>query len=150
MKQFKLLIFLFFLLSNTLLLAKDLEPPVLDEIGPSVIRLPTMINNTDLNLNVPKGFKAEILVDGLNSPRWILVLPNGNLLVTQSRTESLPGMPKETVELLETMNIFGPSPNNVLHIDLQSKTPKIEIILEGLNQPFGMIYFNEELSLIHI
>jgi len=84
-------------------------------------------------------------VDGLDSPRWILVLPNGNLLVTQSRTESLPGMPKETVELLETMNIFGPSPNNILYIDLQNKTPKIEIILEGLNQPFGMIYFNEEL-----
>ena len=145
MKQFKLLIFLLTLLSNNMLLANDLEPPVLDEIGPSVIRLPTLINNTDLNLNLPKGFKAEILVDGLDSPRWILVLPNGDLLVSQSRTESLPGMPKETVELLETMNIFGKSPNNILYIDLQNKTPKIGIILEGLNQPFGMIYFNEEL-----
>ena len=145
MKQFNFLICLLALFNNNLLLAGHPEPPVLDEMGPSVIRLPTLINTSDLNLNVPKGFKTEILVDGLNSPRWILVLPNGNLLVTQSRTESLPGMPKETVELLETMNIFGPSPNNILYIDLQNKTPKIEVILEGLNQPFGMIYFNEEL-----
>ena len=146
MKRFNLLLcFCLCLLQSKQLLADGPEPPVLDEMGPSVIRLPTLIDNEDIDFDLPEGFEVELLVDGLSSPRWILVLPNGNLLITQSRTESLPGMPKETVKLLSTMNIFGPSPNNLIHIDLQNKPPRSTVILEGLNQPFGMIYLNEEL-----
>ncbi len=146
MKKFNLLLcFCLCLVHSKQLLADSPEPPVLDELGPSVIRLPTLINNEDINFNLPEGFEIELLIEGLSSPRWILVLPDGNLLITQSRTESLPGMPEETVQILEKMNIFGPSPNNLVHIDLQNNPPRPTVILEGLNQPFGMIYLNEEL-----
>ncbi|SVD17945.1 uncharacterized protein METZ01_LOCUS370799, partial [marine metagenome] len=127
------------------LLANNPQPPNLPEVGPSVIRLPAQIKSKDISLSVPKEFEVDLFIDGLNSPRWLLVLPNGDFLVSQSRTESLPGMPEETVKLLTSMNIFGPSPNNILYIDLQNKEPKVKVILENLNQPFGMLYLNEEL-----
>lgn len=127
------------------LLANNPQPPNLPVMGPTVIRLPAQIKSKDMSLSVPKEFRVDLFIDGLSSPRWLLVLPNGDLLVSQSRTESLPGMPEETVKLLASMNIFGPSPNNILYIDLQNKKPKVKVILENLNQPFGMLYLNEEL-----
>ena len=46
----------------------------------------------------PPGFDVERFADGLDHPRWMLVLPNGDTLVAQSRTEKLGGMSTEVID----------------------------------------------------
>ena len=103
MKESYVLIVTAFFMSITIgrdLSANTPQPPNLPAVGPTVIRLPALIKSKDINLSVPEEFRVDLLIDGLSFPRWLLVLPNGDLLVSQSRTESLPGMPEETVKLL--------------------------------------------------
>ena len=73
------------------------------------------------------------------------MLPNGNILISGSKTEALPNMPEETIRLLTTMNIFGKSPDTVIEIKMDQKPPRVENLIEDLNQPFGMVYVNENL-----
>ncbi len=120
-------------------------PPKLPDVGPSVMRLPKLIKQTPINLKAPKGFKVDLFADNLSSPRWLLVLPNDSILVAQSRTESLPGLPPETVKILSKMNVFGPSPNNIIEISHSEGKYQAQPIITDLNQPFGMIYFQEQL-----
>ena len=54
------------------------------EPGPSVMRLPVFIENEKLELTVSEGFEVKTLVAGMDSPRWSIVLPNGNILVSGS------------------------------------------------------------------
>ena len=61
------------LLHGNLLAAEIPEP------GPSVMRLPVFIDNEKIELRVAEGFEVKTLVAGLDSPRWPIVLPNGNL-----------------------------------------------------------------------
>src|SRR5688500_2485029 len=37
----------------------------------------------------PEGFVVEAIATDLESPRWLYVLPNGDVLVSQARTERL-------------------------------------------------------------
>ena len=39
----------------------------------------------------PAGFTASLFAGGLDNPRWLYVLPNGDVLVAESRTEKLGG-----------------------------------------------------------
>jgi len=115
------------------------------EPGPSVMRLPVFIENEKLELTVAEGFEVKTLVAGMDSPRWPIVLPNGNILVSGSKTEALPNMPEETIRLLTSMNIFGKSPNTVIQIDVNQNPPELKNLIQDLNQPFGMLYANESL-----
>ena len=85
------------------------------------MRLPILIENEQSELIVANGFKVETLVSGLDSPRWPIVLPNGNILISGSKTEALPNMPEETIRLLTSMNIFGKSPNTIVEIKMDQK-----------------------------
>jgi len=127
------------------LLHGDLFTAEIPEPGPSVMRLPVFIDNEKLELRVAEGFEVETLVAGLDSPRWPIVLPNGNILVSGSKTEALPNMPEETILLLTSMNIFGKSPNTVIEIDVNQNPPELTNLIQGLNQPFGMLYTDENL-----
>ena len=139
-----LVITTFFLFSNEFLLTQPL-PPKLPDVGTPVMRLPKLIEESSINLKAPKGFEVELFAENLSSPRWLLILPNDNILVAQSRTESLPGLPPETVKILTKMNLFGPSPNNIIEISNRNGVRKAHPIISDLNQPFGMIYFKEQL-----
>ena len=139
-----LVITTFFLFSNEFLLTQPL-PPKLPDVGTPVMRLPKLIEESSINLKAPKGFEVELFAENLSSPRWLLILPNNNILVAQSRTESLPGLPPETVKILTKMNLFGPSPNNIIEISNRNGVQKAHPIISDLNQPFGMIYFKEQL-----
>jgi len=118
---------------------------MIPEPGPSVMRLPVLIENQELELTVANGFKVKTLISGLDSPRWPIVLPNGNILISGSKTEALPNMPEETIRLLTNMNIFGKSPNTVIEIKMDQTPPRVENLIEDLNQPFGIVYVNESL-----
>ena len=128
-----------------LLLQTELFAAMIPEPGPSVMRLPVLIENEELELIVANGFEVKTLISGLDSPRWPIVLPNGNILISGSKTEALPNMPEETIRLLTTMNIFGKSPDTVIEIKMDQKPLRVENLIEDLNQPFGMVYVNENL-----
>ncbi len=112
----------------------ELPPP-----GPSVFRLPQLIPWPAGQMpTAPAGFRVERFATGLDNPRGLLALPNGDVLVAQARTESMQGMPPEVVASLARQGVFGRSPNNIL---LLRKTPagvERHELLANLNQPFGM------------
>ena len=128
-----------------LLIQTELFAAIIPEPGPSVMRLPVLIENEKSELIVPNGFEVQTLMSGLDSPRWPIVLPNGNILISGSKTEALPNMPEETIRLLTSMNIFGKSPNTIVEIKMDQNLPKVENLIEDLNQPFGILYANENL-----
>ena len=131
----------------TLLPLVSFEPTTaqIPEPGPSVMRLPVFVKNEELRLSVADGFEVNTLVSNLDSPRWPIVLPNGNILISGSKTEALPNMPEETVRLLTSMNIFGKSPNTIIEIITNTNPPSIKNIIQDLNQPFGIVYIDESL-----
>jgi glucose/arabinose dehydrogenase len=75
----------------------------------------------------PQGFTVTKFADksaGLDNPRWIYVTPNGDVLVSQSKTN------KKT------------SPNNILlfrDADKNGSYETSQLFMSGLNQPLGML-----------
>ena len=133
------------LLILTPLVYGDLFASKIPEPGPSVMRLPVLVAGEKSALKVAEGFEIKTLIGGLDSPRWPVVLPNGNILVSGSKTEALPNMPEETIRLLTSMNIFGKSPNTIIEIDMNQNPPRMRNLIQDLNQPFGMLYANQSL-----
>jgi glucose/arabinose dehydrogenase len=111
----------------------------------------------------PEGLKVTAFVRDLESPRWIYVLPNGDVLVAQSRT--LPKLPKPEEEqakppekkeddkkkeegMKESKTVTGDSPNKITLLrdaDGNGEAEINEAFLEGLNQPFGMALIDDRL-----
>ncbi len=118
------------------------SPPVPDlpPGGDSTFRRPEVIGWIDGAVpKAPAGFRVERFADGFDSCRWLYVLPNGDVLVTQARTESMGGFPPEVLEALLKQDVFGPSANNII---LLRQTPNgllRTVFLDGLNQPHGML-----------
>ena len=90
------------------------------------------------------GLKVNAFATGLKHPRWIHVLPNGDVLVAEALT--VPG-PLRTVfdyAMISTMKraaAVGASPNRITLLrdaDGDGVAETRETFLEGLNQPFGM------------
>ncbi len=120
-------------------------PPELPDIGSSAMKLPILVDSQNLELEVSEGFNIELFIDGLMAPRWMIVMPNDEILVSQSRTETFSGMPKEAVDSLTKLGIFGPSPNNIIKVTVNDNKKSAKTIIDNLNQPFGMIYFQDHL-----
>jgi glucose/arabinose dehydrogenase len=75
----------------------------------------------------PEGFKVERFASNLNNPRWIYVTPNGDILVSQSRTNR------------------NNSPNNIILLKDANGDGTAEVqstFMSGLNQPLGMLVLN--------
>ena len=82
----------------------------------------------------PEGFEVSKFAGGLSNPRWIYVTPNGDILVSQSRTN------KNT------------SPNNILifrDADGDGKPEIRQTFMSGLKQPLGMLVLNNKLYVGH-
>jgi glucose/arabinose dehydrogenase len=69
---------------------------------------------------VPAGFKAELLAEGLSGPREMRTAPNGDIFVAETRSGRI-----RLLRLSED----------------GSKLVKNEIYAGGLNQPFGIAFF---------
>ena len=69
---------------------------------------------------VPAGFKAELLAEGLSGPREMRTAPNGDIFVAETRSSRI-----RLLRLSED----------------GSKLVKNEIYASGLNQPFGIAFF---------
>jgi glucose/arabinose dehydrogenase len=90
----------------------------------------------------PDGFIVTLFAANLQNPRWIHVLPNGDVLVAESRTSAPERIPAEVKKELEAAGTFGPSANRISRLrdkDGDGRAESRETFLEGLNQPFGML-----------
>lgn len=72
----------------------------------------------------PAGFAVNAFAEDLSRPRWLLPLPNGDVLVAESY--------QNRIRLLRDTNGDGVA-------DIRP------ILLDGLNRPFGMAYHNGQL-----
>ena len=90
------------------------------------------------------GLKVNAFATGLKHPRWMKVLPNGDVIAAESLTQ--PGHIRTPFDyaIYVTMKraaAVGPSPNRLIRLrdaDGDGVAESREVFLDGLNQPFGM------------
>lgn len=90
------------------------------------------------------GLKVNAFARGLKHPRWIHVLPNGDVLTAEAL--SVPGGIKSAFDYAMTATMkraaaLGDSPNRITLLrdaDGDGVAEVRETFLDGLNQPFGM------------
>ncbi len=90
------------------------------------------------------GLKVNAFATGLKHPRWIQVLPNGDVTVAEAMQKA--GKPRSLFEhaMVSTMQraaAIGDSPNRITLLrdtDGDGVAETREIFLAGLRQPFGM------------
>jgi glucose/arabinose dehydrogenase len=101
-----------------------------------------------------QGLAVNAFADGLDHPRWLHVLPNGDVLVAETNTPksgdvSVPGF--KGVVMIMAMNYAGagvPSPNRIVLLrdgDGDGVAETKHVFLEGLNSPFGMALIGDKL-----
>ena len=110
---------------------------------PSVVKHPKVIGWPEGKTPVaPPGFAVSLYADGFDSPRWLHVLPNGDVLVAEART--LPkkdAKPEVKKGMKESKTVTGGSANRITLLRGMDKDGKPETrntFVAGLNQPFGM------------
>jgi glucose/arabinose dehydrogenase len=90
------------------------------------------------------GLKVNAFATGLQHPRWIHVLPNGDVLVAEALSVPRPIKSAFDYAMFSTMKraaAVGVSPNRITLLrdaDGDGVAETREVFLEGLNQPFGM------------
>jgi glucose/arabinose dehydrogenase len=95
------------------------------------------------------GLKVNAFATDLDHPRWIEVLPNGDVLVAESM--SVDRSPRSLFDyaMVSTMrraNAMGVSANRITLLrdaDGDGVAEIREVFLDGLNQPFGMALRND-------
>ncbi|MBX9681884.1 MAG: sorbosone dehydrogenase family protein [Gemmataceae bacterium] len=106
----------------------------------------------------PEGFEVTRFATDLDSPRWIYVLPNGDVLVAQARTLPKPddeeNKKKDEKEkkfaegMKKSKTVTGTSPNKITLLrdaDGDGKPEVRETFLANLSQPFGMALVKDTL-----
>jgi len=90
------------------------------------------------------GLKVNAFASGLTHPRWLYVLPNGDVLVAEAKTVPGPVRNVFAYAIQATMRragALGASANRITLLrdrDADGVAETREIFMEGLNQPFGM------------
>jgi glucose/arabinose dehydrogenase len=117
---------------------------------PPGINFPTLIGwQANEKPQAPDGFEVVPFAAGLDHPRWLHVLPNGDVLVAESRTEKLAGeIPPPLLEGFKRVGGLGPSANRITLLrdaDRDGRAEIRETFAAKLNQPFGMWLLGEHL-----
>jgi glucose/arabinose dehydrogenase len=90
------------------------------------------------------GLKVNAFATGLKHPRWIHMLPNGDVLVAEALSVAGPIRTLFDFAMFSTMEraaAVGASPNRITLLrdaDGDGVAEVREVFLAGLNQPFGM------------
>ena len=93
---------------------------------------------------VAPGLRVNAFAAGLKHPRWIHVLPNGDVTVAEALFMPRPATTLFGHAMISTMQragAIGPSPNRITLLrdaDGDGVAELRETLLEGLRQPFGM------------
>ena len=99
-----------------------------------------------------EGLAVNAFATGLDHPRWLHVLPNGDVLVAETNTpkQDRPRGFKGWV-MVWALNLAGagvPSPNRIAllrDVDGDGMAEARSVFLEGLNSPFGMALIGDKL-----
>ena len=103
------------------------------------------------------GLAVTALAAGLDHPRWVHVLPNGDVLVAESNTPPKGETPTDVMKAIKgwamkfMMNRAGagvPSANRITllrDVDGDGVAEVRSVFLSGLNSPFGMVLVGNEL-----
>jgi glucose/arabinose dehydrogenase len=109
------------------------------------LKMPTARGWTDGQTPVAaSGLKVNAFATGLKHPRWIDVLPNGDVLVAEATQVAAPVRNVFGYAMQATMRraaALGESANRITLLrdrDGDGIADAREIFMEGLNQPFGM------------
>jgi glucose/arabinose dehydrogenase len=96
----------------------------------------------------PPGFTVTRFAEGLEHPRWLYVLPNGDVLVAESASPGSKGDRTQTgirawfqKRLMKNVHSAVPSPNRIILLrdaDGDGVAETRAIFAEGLKSPFGM------------
>lgn len=95
------------------------------------------------------GLKVNAFAAGLRHPRWIEVLPNGDVLTAEALSVPSPVRSVFDFAMRSTMEraaALGASPNRIVRLrdgDGDGRAELAETFLDGLNQPFGMALVDE-------
>jgi len=90
------------------------------------------------------GLKVHAFASGLKHPRWLLVLPGGDVLVAEATEKSRPAKGVFDYAMVSTMKraaAMGESANRITRLrdtDGDGVAETQDVFMEGLNQPFGM------------
>jgi glucose/arabinose dehydrogenase len=90
------------------------------------------------------GLKVNAFATDLQHPRWIQVLPNGDVLIAEANNVTRPPRSVFDYAMVSTMKraaAMGVSANRIILLrdaDGDGVAEIREVFLEGLNQPFGM------------
>ncbi|HET9216321.1 MAG TPA: sorbosone dehydrogenase family protein [Terriglobia bacterium] len=111
---------------------------------PSAMNFPKVIGwPQKVTPRAPNGFMVDALATDIESPRWLYVLPNGDLLVAQSRTTKSPKEDPQIIKALTEAGSLGTSPNQITLLRDANKDGRFEtrhVFIAALNQPFGMAF----------
>ncbi|QMW22392.1 PQQ-dependent sugar dehydrogenase [Sandaracinobacteroides saxicola] len=123
------------------------ELPAPDAQSIPVVRTVTVTGWADGQAPTPApGWRVTKFAAGLDYPRWLYQLPNGDVLVSEARTapsgdKGLSG--KLQQRLFNGTRSQGPSANRITLLrdkDGDGIAEERHTLLEGLKQPFGMAY----------
>jgi glucose/arabinose dehydrogenase len=104
---------------------------------------------------VPEGLKIEALATGLQHPRSVYVLPNGDILAVESKSPALETIkrPKDLItgwiESIVTSGGSGGGPSNRITLlrdaDGDGKTEVKQTFIDHLYSPFGVVLVGSDL-----
>ena len=115
----------------------------------SVTRLSTVVPwPAGRTPKAPAGFEVSLYADGFQRPRWLHVLPNGDVLIAESANagswrDTL--MPPDQVAARWASGNRGHSANRIMLLrdaDGDGTAERRIPLLWGLNQPVGMLYLD--------
>ena len=100
-----------------------------------------------------EGLKVEAFATGLDHPRWLHVLPNGDVLVAETNSPPQPGDNKGVKGFFAKLIMGGAgagvkSPNRITLLrdnDGDGKAEVKSVFAEHLSSPFGMAHANGKL-----
>ena len=89
----------------------------------------------------PWGFRVTAFATGLENPRWLYVLPNGDVLVAEARSHPRSDQPATQRQGMIGAGSIGVSANRITLLgdaDGDGVPETRSIFLQNLNQPLGM------------
>ncbi|WP_280155225.1 sorbosone dehydrogenase family protein [Piscinibacter sp. XHJ-5] len=103
--------------------------------------------------SAPAGIAVAALASGLEHPRWLHVLPNGDVLVAETNAPQRPedgkGVKGAAMKLfMQKAGATAPSANRITLLrdaDGDGVAEVRNVFLEGLNSPFGMALIGNQL-----
>jgi glucose/arabinose dehydrogenase len=121
-------------------------PPARPQGNIPTLKMPTARGWTEgQKPTAAPGLKVNAFATGLTHPRWIQVLPKGDVLVAESINEPRAVMRTifdyAMVSTLKRARAVGVSANRIMRFrdaDGDGVAETREVFLDGLNQPFGM------------